>query len=254
MSTTSLVLIAVLICALCVASLWVVQLKRQRAIERARKTIIYSSQINQLQQIAEATARYLDDQLIKFLASRIAYSAQLLSRNKITPDKRCQHIIEQAQSWATEPKILRKQARKGKAESQQKTLILLKSIIQHIRQGVMEHQVNRNDASQLANATKFSKIKLNCHHHQQLADEVLKKGELQQGIHALKKIKTLLNKVSPLPTDLKHQLIECQGLIDRTQLTLNEQSESSSKKRLEEEFDKQEKQDQDWQKKQLYDQ
>jgi hypothetical protein len=253
MSTTSLIFIVILVCALCIISLWAVQLKRQRAIEKARKTIIYTAHINQLQQIAEATAKYLDDQLIQFLASRIDYSAQLLTRHKIIPDKRCQHVIEQAQGWAADPKMLRKQARKGKPESQQKILSLLKSIIQHIRQGVMEHQVSRNQANQLAHATKFSKIKLNCNHYQKMADEALKTGELQQGINTLKKIKALIGKVSPLPTDLQQQLIECQGLIDNTQQTLNEQSENSSSKRLEEAFDKEEEQDQDWQKKQLYD-
>lgn len=254
MSTSTLVIIAVLICVICVTCLWVVQLRRQRAIERARKTIIYNAQINQLQQIAETTAPYLDDSLIKFLANRIIYNGQLLLNNKIIPDKRCHHTIELAQGWLTEPKSLRKQARKGKKESQQKTLTLLKSIIQHIRQGVMEHQVNRSEAKQLAHAAKFSKIKLSCQHNRLLADEALKAGELQQGISLLKKMKVLLNRVSPLPNDLQQQLIECQGLIDTTQQSLNEQNENSSSKRLEEEFDKQEEQDQEWQKKQLYDQ
>lgn len=257
MSTSTLVIIAVLICVICVTCLWVVQLRRQRAIERARKTIIYNAQINQLQQIAETTAPYLDDSLIKFLATRIIYNGQLLTNNKIIPDKRCRHTIELAEGWLTEPKSLRKQARKGKKESQQKNLTLLKSIIQHIRQGVMEHQVSRSEAKQLAHAAKFSKVKLSCQHNQLLAEEALKAGELPQGIALLKKIKILLNRVSPLPSDLQQQLIECQGLIDKTQQSLNEQNElneNSSSKRLEEEFDKQEEQDQDWQKKQLYDQ
>ncbi|MEH6450377.1 MAG: hypothetical protein V7765_17005 [Oleispira sp.] len=254
MSTSTLVIIAVLICVICVICLWAVQLKRQRAIERARKTIIYNAQINQLQQIAETTAPYLDDSLIKFIASRIIYNGQLLINNKIIPDKRCHHTIDLAQGWLTEPKSLRKQARKGKKESQQKILTLLKSIIQHIRQGVMEHQVNRSEAKQLAHAAKFSKIKLSCQYNQLSAEEALKAGELQQGIALLKKIKILLKRVSPLPNDLQQQLIECEGLIDKTQQSLNEQNENSSSKRLEEEFDKQEEQDQDWQKKQLYDQ
>jgi hypothetical protein len=254
MSTSSLVIIAVLICVICVICLWVVQLKRQRAIERARKTIIYNAQINQLQQIAESTAPYLDDTLIKFIASRIIYSGQRLIHNKIIPDKRCQHTIELAQGWTAEPKALRKQARKGKKESQQKILTLLKAIIQHIRQGVLDHQVSRSEAKQLAHAAKFSKVKLNCQQNQLLAEEALKAGELQQGITLLKKIKILLKRVSPLPTDLQQQLIECEGLIDKTQKSLNAQSDNSSSKRLEEEFDKQEEQDQDWQKKQLYDQ
>ncbi|MGK0250211.1 MAG: hypothetical protein ACI910_002980 [Oleispira sp.] len=253
MSATRLIFIVILVCALCIISLWAAQLKRQRAIEKARKTIIYTAQITQLQQIAEATAQYLDDQLIQFLASRIDYIAQLLTLHKITPDKRCQHVIEQAQGWATDPKMLRKQSRKGKTEKQQKILILLKSIIRHIRQGVMEHQVSRNQANQLAHATKISKIKLNCNHYQKVAKEALKTGELQQGINTLKKIKALLAKVSPLPTDLQQQLIECQDLIDNTQQTLNEQSENSSSKRLREVFDKDEEQDQEWQKKKLYD-
>ncbi|MFT4908458.1 MAG: hypothetical protein ACI978_002549 [Oleispira sp.] len=257
MSSTSLILIAIITCTICLASLWVTQLKRQRAIEKARKSIIYNAQINQLQQIAEITARFLDDQLIQFLASRINYSAQQLNHHKITPDKRCQHIIEQAQSWAAEPKNLRKQSRKGKAVTQQVSLNLLKSIIQHIREGVIEHQVSRAQATKLANATKLSKIKLSCHYQQLLAKEALKAGELIEGLNSLKKIKALLNKVSPLPSDLQQQLIECQGLIETTQQTLNEQNEQNEKssgKRLEEEFDKQEEQDNDWQKKQFYDQ
>lgn len=242
-----------LVCTLCIISLWAAQLKRQKAIEKARNNIIYTAQIMQLHQIIEATATYLDDQLIQFLTNRIDYSAQLLTRHKITPDKRCQHIIEQAREWATDPIMLRKQAQNEKPESQQKILSLLKSIIQHIRQSVMEHKISRDQANQLAHATKFSNIKLNCYHHQQMAKEALKTGELQQGIDTLKKIKALLDKVSPLPTDLQQQLSECQDLIDNTRQTLKEQNEKSSSKRLEEEFDKEREQDQEWQKKKLYD-
>ena len=254
MSTSTFIIIAILICAACLAFLWLAQLKRQRAIERARKTIIYNAQINQLQQIAESTAQYLDDSLIQFLANRINYNAQVLVNNKIVPDKRCQHAIELARSWLDNPKTLRKQARKGKAETQQKCLILLKSIIQHIRQSVMEHQTNRVEAKQLAQATKISKIKLSCSHYQQLADEAFSEGELQQGVTQLKKIKALLNKMSSLPNDLQQIKIECQGLIDNTQQTINSSKEETGSKRLEDEFDKLEEQDQEWQKKQLYDQ
>lgn len=254
MSTISLTIIAVLICILCLACLWVVQFKRQRAIERARKSIIYTAQINQLQKIAETTAQYLDDSLIQFLATRIEYSGQLLVQNKITPDKRCQHTIELAKGWAADPKSLRKQAHKGKPESQQKNLTLLKDIIQHIRQSVMEHQTSRSSAKQLAYAAKFSKIKLSCKHYQQHADEAFKAGELPQAVAQLKKIKALLSKISPLPNDLQQKLIDCQGLIESTLQTINEKREETSSKRLEEEFDKQEEQDQGWQKKQLYDQ
>lgn len=253
MSTSSLIIIAVLICVLCLACLWLAQFKRQRAIEKARKTIIYNAQINQLQQIAEATAQYLDDSLIQFLANRIIYSAQLLIRNKITPDKRCQHTVDLAQKWESDPKALRKQARQGKAESQQKCLTLLKSIINHIRQSVMEHQTSRNEAKQLAYAVRLSKIKLTCNYYREIAEEALKTEELQQGVTFLKKIKALLSRVSPLPMDLQQQLIDCQVLIDETQKTLNIDKDITSSKRLEEEFTKQEEQDQDWQKKQQYD-
>lgn len=256
MSISSLILAVVLVCTFCIISLWLVQLKRQKAIEKARKTIIYNAQINQLLQIAETTAQYIDDQLILFLANRIDYSAQLLYRSKIVPDKRSQNTIEQAQNWVLDPKSLRKQARKGKKESQQKSLNLLKSIIQHIRQGVLEQQVSRSEAKLLAHSTRFGRIKLNCFHYQQAAEEALRKGELTQGIDSLKKVTTLLNKASPLPKDLKQQLISCQDLIDKTQLTLNDERENTGSKRLEEEFDKEEELDQkqDWQKKQLYDQ
>jgi hypothetical protein len=253
MSTTQLIFIVMLVCTLCIISLWAAQLKRQKAIEKARNNIIYTAQIMQLHQIIEATATYLDDPLIQFLANRIDYSAKLLTRYKITPDKRCQHIIEQAQEWAIDPKMLRKQAQKEKPESQQKILSLLKSIIQHIRQGVMEHKVSRDQANQLAHATQFSKIKLNCYHHQQMAKEALKTGELKQGIDILKKVKALLERVSPLPADLQQQLIECQDLIDNTQQILKKQNETSSSNYLEEAFDKEEEQDQEWKKKKLYD-
>jgi 23S rRNA A2030 N6-methylase RlmJ len=118
----------------------------------------------------------------------------------------------------------------------------------------MERQVSRNEAKQLAHSAKFSKVKLSCHYYRQAAEEALKTGELQQGITQLKKIKTLLAKASPLPNDLQKQLIDCQGQIDNTQQTINASREATSSKRLEAEFDKEEEQDQDWQKKQLYDQ
>lgn len=254
MSTTQLILVAITVCVICLASLWLAQIKRQRAIERARKTVIYNAQINQLQQIAEATALFLDDQLIQFIAKRIQSSAQILTDNKITPDKRSLNSVELAQQWINEPSQLRKQAQKAKPESQQKRLSLLKSMIQHIRQGVLEKQVTRSEAKQLAIATKLSKIKLSCEYLQQQANEHCQNGDLQQGISQLKKIKSLFDQISPLPNDLKQRLIECDSQINQIQETLNEQNESTSSKRLEEEFDKLEEQEQDWQKKQLYDQ
>ncbi len=254
MSTTQLILVAITVCIICLASLWFVQFKRQRAIERARKTVIYNAQINQLQQIAEATALFLNDQLIQFIAKRIESSAQILRNNKITPDKRSLHSLELAQAWLNEPGQLRKQAQKAKPESQQKRLTLLKSMIQHIRQGVLEKQVTRSEAKQLAIATKLSKIKLSCEYLQQQASEHCQQGDLQQGVTQLKKMKSLLEKISPLPDDLKKKLIECDGQISNIQETIKSQTESTSSKRLEAEFEKLEEQEQDWQKKQLYDQ
>lgn len=251
--STTLILIIVAISLLCLMAAWLAQVKRQRTIEKARKAIIYNTNINQLQQIVEATAHYLDDSLIEFLANRIQHNAQILSQNKILPDKRSLHALELTQSWIAEPKALRKQASKNKTENQQKRLILLKSIIQHIRQGVIEHQINRIEAKQLAFSTKIGKLKLSCNHYQQLAETTLHEGELQQGINILKKLKLMLDRVSPLPNDLQQQLIKCQGLIEKSQQMLKEQSDNASGKRLEEEFDKEEEQEQDWQKKQLYD-
>jgi len=254
MSTTSLILIAIIICLICLGSLWLAQVKRQRAIERARKTVIYNAQINQVQQIAQATAQFLDDQLIQFLANRIIYSATILSKNKITPDKRSAHIIEQAGEWLQNPKVLRKQAQKEKTESHQKRLTLLKTIIQHIRQGVIDHEISRSEAKKLATSAKICKIKLACSHYQQDAEQSLKEGELQQAIGHLKKIKKTLSQISPLNNELKQQLIECDARIDETQQTINNQTDNTSNQRLSDEFDKMTEHEEDWQKKQLYDQ
>ncbi len=254
MSTTTFIIIAITVCLLCLASLWLAQLKRQRAIEKARKTVIYNVQISQLQQIAEATALYLDDKLIQFLANRIIYSAQILTTNNIRPDKRSLNTIEQAHIWLKEPKKLRIQARTTKAESQEKQVSLLKSIIQHIRQGVLDHEISNDEAKNLANATKLSKVKLSCHHHQKLADESLQSEDFFNAMIQLKKIKLLLSRVSPLNNELKALLIECDSQIDQTQTIINDQTENSSSQRLSEEFDKLEEQEQDWQKKQQYDQ
>jgi hypothetical protein len=254
MSTTNLILIAIFICLLCLGSLWLAQVKRQRAIERARKTVIYNAQIIQVQQIAEATAQFLDDKLIQFLANRIIHSGLILNKNNIAPDKRSRHIIEQANEWLQEPKLLRKQSRKGKPESHQKRLTLLKTIIQHIRQAVLDREVSRPEAKKLANSAKLGKIKLACNHYQQDADQSLKEGDLQQAINHLKKIKKTLAQVSPLSHELKQQVIECDTLIDSTQQTINSQNDNTSSQRLEDEFDKMKEQEEDWQKKQLYDQ
>jgi hypothetical protein len=257
MSTTQLILLAIGVCVICLAALWLAQIKRQRAIERARKTVIYNAQINQLQQIAEATAQILDDQLIKFLAQRILDSAQILRDNKITPDKRSLASTELAASWLNDPTPLRQQAQTSKPESQQKRHTLLRSIIQHIRQAVIEQQISRSEAKQLACATKISKIKLSCEYLQQQAKELNQKGELEQALLQLKKIKSQMKKIEPLPAEFKSYLIETDGQIDQVQQLIKQQNaenESSSGKRLAEEFDKLEEQEQDWQKKQLYDQ
>jgi flagellar basal body-associated protein FliL len=48
MSTTLLIFIVMLVCALCIISLWGVQLKRQRAIEKSRQNIFYTAQTKNL--------------------------------------------------------------------------------------------------------------------------------------------------------------------------------------------------------------
>ncbi len=252
MSATNLIMVVILISILCVTVLWLFQIKRQRAIERARKTVIYTSQITQIHQIVESAAQFLDDNLLTFLAKRIDDSANQLAKHKIQLDKRSRNTQEQALLWISEPKKIRKQARSRKPESQQKRLLLLKSIIQHIRQAISKHTIPRKEALSLANSTKISKIKLACYYHQQDADSAIKGQDTQAAIQTLKKIKALLLQVDPRPADLEHTFTNCNELLEQQQ-ELMKQSKPQSTKRLEEEFDKQEEMDQDWQKKQLYD-
>ncbi len=252
MSATNLIMVVILISILCITILWLFQIKRQRAIERARKTVIYTAQITQIHQIVESAAQFLDDNLLCFLAKRIDESANQLAKHKIQLDKRSRNTQEQALLWISEPKKIRKQARSRKPESQQKRLLLLKSIIQHIRQAISKHTIPRKEALSLASSTKVSKIKLACYYHQQDADNAIKKQDTQAAIQTLKKIKALLSQVEPRPADLEHNFISCSELLEQQQ-EIMKQSKPQSTKRLEEEFDKQEEMDQDWQKKQLYD-
>lgn len=252
MSATNLIMAVILVSLLCITALWLMQIKKQRAIERARKTVIYTSQITQIHQVVDSVAQFLDDKLLSFLAKCIDDSANQLAKHKIQLDKRSQNTREQALLWISEPKKIRKQARSRKSESQQKRLLQMKSIIQHIRYAISKHAIPRKEALFLANSTKISKIKLACHYYQQEVDIAIKKQDTQGAIQILKKIKALLMKIEPTPTDLEHTLTSCGELLTKQQ-EIMKQSKPQSTKRLEEEFDKQEEMDQDWQKKQDYD-
>ena len=228
------------------------QVKKQRTIERARKTVIYTAQITQINQVVDSVSQFLDDPLLSFLAKCIDDSANQLIKNKIQLDKRSRNTQEQALLWISEPKKIRKQARSRKPESQQKRLLQMKSIIQHIRQALSRHTIPRKEALSLAKSTKISKIKLACHYYQQETDSAIKSQDTQTAIQTLKKTKTLLMKIDPTPSDLEQTLSRCNELL-KEQQEIMKQSKPQSTKRLEEEFDKQEEMDQDWQKKQDYD-
>ena len=129
----------------------------------------------------------------------------------------------------------------------------MKSIIQLIRQALSRRSLSRKEALSLADSTKISKIKLACHHHQREADEAIKNQNTQTAIQSLNKVKSLLTNIDPLPSSLKSTLEKCSQLLEQQQGILKE-SRPNGTKRLEDEFDKQEEIDQDWQKKQLYDQ
>jgi len=252
MSITSLIIAVIFVSVLCIATLWIFQIKKQRAIERARKTIIFSSQITQINQIVDSLAHFLDDSLLAFLSKSIDESIEQLNKYNIEPDKRSKNIQEQAQLWINEPKKVRKQSRTRKPEKQQKRLLQMKSIIQFIRQALSRRSLSRKEALSLANSTKIGKVKLACYYYQQDADRAIQEQDTQAAIQALKKIKARLVKIDPLPNDLQKTLNKCDTLLKEQQNTIKN-SRPSSTKRLEDEFDKQEEIDQDWQKKQLYD-
>jgi hypothetical protein len=258
MSATNLIMVVIFVSLLCIIVLWLFQIKRQRTIERARKTVIYTSQIVQIHQVVDSVAQFLDDSLLNFLAKCIDDSANQLTKHKIQLDKRCQNTQEQALLWINEPKKIRKQARSRKSEGQKKRLLQMKSIIQHIRQAISRQSIPRKEALSLANSTKISKIKLACHYFQQEADDAIKNLDTQEAIFILKKTKTLLMKIDPIPSDVEHTLISCSELLTQQQ-EIMKQSKPQSTPRLEEELDKQEEidkqeeMDQGWQKKQDYD-
>lgn len=252
MSASNLIMAVIFVCLICIITLWFFQLKKQRRIERARKSVIYTSQITQIHQVVESVAQFLDDKLLIFLAQCVDNSISQLDKHNIDIDKRCKNTQEQALLWISEPKKIRQQARSRKSESQQKRLLKLKSIIQHIRHAISKNKIPRKEALALASSTKISKIKLACHYFQQEADHAIKKQDTQSAIQALKKIKGLLIQLKPVPGDLENTFTRCNELLEQQQGVMK-LSKPQSTKRLEEEFAKQEEMDQDWQKKQDYD-
>jgi hypothetical protein len=252
MSATNLIMAVIFVSLLCIITLWFFQMKKQRAIERARKTVIYTSEIAQIHQVVDSVAQFLDDNLLTFLAKCVDDGAHQLTKHNIQLDKRSKNTQEQALLWIGEPKKIRQQARTRKPESQQKRLLKMKSIIQNIRNALSKKNIPRKEALSLAKSTKISKIKLACHYYQQEADGAIKKQDTQAAIQALKKAKNLLGQIKPTPSDLEHTLTSCSELLEQQQGVMRN-SKPQSTKRLEDEFDKEEEMDQDWQKKQDYD-
>jgi len=252
MSATNLIMTVIFISLICIITLWLFQIKRQRAIERARKTVIYTSQIVQIHQTVDSIAQFLDDKLLHFLARCIDDSVNQLIKHKIQPDKRSLNTQEQALLWISESRKIRQQSRSRKPENQQKRLLKMKSIIQHIRHAISKHTIPRKEALSLVASTKVSKIKLTCYYQQQEVDSAIKNQDTQEAIQILKNIKALLVQIKPTPNELEHTLINCNELLKQQQ-EIMKQSKPQTTKRLEDEFDKEEEMDQDWQKKQDYD-
>lgn len=241
MSITSLIIAVISVSAICISTLWIFQIKKQRAIERARKKIIFTSQISQIHEIVESLAHFLDDNLLAFLAKSISENIEQMDKHNIEPDKRSQNTQEQAKLWMSAPRKIRKQFQNKKPEKKQARLLQMKSITQFIRQAISRRSISRKEALSLVDSTKIGKIKLTCYYHQQDADKAIQNNNTAVAIQALKKI-----------NDLQVTLDKSNTLLKEQQETIKN-TRSSGTKRLENEFDKQEEIDHDWQKKQLYD-
>ena len=255
MSTTSLVILASLVAISALAALWLIQYRQHKAIERARKSVIYTDSMRELHQAVEQAASLIDNKVIEFCAQQLIKLADKLTQLGANKNKVAAHALQSAQQWAENPALVKQKAETVISESNATSMrSAMKVLIRHVREAATRRECSVPAANQLIRALRASNLRLSSQFYMQKAGAAAKLSNHRLALMHYRKLKGILVKQKNLPEELQATLTQLDELIQQQQDQQKQQNDNNADKRLEAEFDKMEEQDQDWEKKkQMYD-
>lgn len=255
MSTTSLIILASLVAICALAALWLIQYRQQKAIERARKSVIYTDSMRELHQAAEQAACLIDTKVIEFCAHQLINLADKLNQLGTAKNKIAAQALQAAHQWIDNPALLKQKNDTVISESNATSIrSAMKTLMRHVREAATRRECSVPAANQLIRALRTANLRLSAQFYLQKGDSAAKLNTPRLALLHYRKLKGILVKQKKLPEELKATLSQLDELIQQQQDLQKQQNDNNADKRLEAEFDKLEEQDQDWEKKkQMYD-
>ena len=255
MPTTSLVILASLVAVSALAALWLIQYRQHKAIERARKSVIYTDAMRELHQAVEQTACLIDNKVVEFCAQQLITLSGKLNQLGVSQNKVATQALQAAQQWNDNPALLKQKGQTEVSESNVTAMrAAMKVLIRHVREAATRRECSVPAANLLIRALRSSNLRLSSQFYIQKGDAAAKLSNHRLALMHYRKLKGILVKQKSLPEELQNTLKQLDDLIQQAQNEQKQQTDNNADKRLEAEFDKMEEQDQDWEKKkQMYD-
>lgn len=245
MSTTAIVIIAVLTAALAVGALWFLRWQEQQRLERARLAVACTDLMGELNMIGESVAPWASPEMMTFLAGEIQRQAQILNELKSPVNHRINQALENAANWSAGQKAAKANmpAQSQQAQNLRNTLLRL---MDYIRDSYKSRHLDGNRAKSLLNEAKFLNIKVAVAVYEGKAAAAATLSNHSQAIHYLRKAIATLKRVNPLPDDMTSLM---NALSERLEEHLSVQRQQNTGTRLESGTEKLAEDDDAWKKK-----
>lgn len=229
MSTTTLVVIAVLTAFLAVAALWFMRWQEQKRLERARLAVAHSDAMGDMLVIGDSLQAWLSPTPMRYLADSIRHHQVQLELLKVAPDQRINRAIEAANQWANHAPAA-KAPLPAQPKQAQDLRNLLQRLIEIIRTDYQQHKIAAEQARPLLAEAKQLNVRLAVAVFESKAAAAATLSNHSQNIHYLRKALAALKSAGPLSEELT--AIE-QQLNERLQQALQIQQQNSAGTRLE---------------------
>lgn len=217
MSTSSLVILAIFTALTAVGALFFLRWREQKRLERARKAVIHSDQMGELNLIGESLQPWVSPAILHFIALDIQQHGNELSLLQAPDNKRCNKALENALIWLNAtPKP------PAKLPTQVKQAQEIRNLIQRlqdiIRSGHQQQRISTDQARQFLHETRLLNVKIAVTVFDAKATAAASINNPSQAVQFLKKAEAALNQLTDPPDDLK-------AMLEAIQQRINEQQE-----------------------------
>ena len=228
MSTTTLVVIAVLTAFAAVSALWLMRWQEQKRLERARLALAHSDAMGDMLIIGDSLQAWLSPLPMRYLADSIRHHQNQLSLLKVAPDQRTNRAIEAANQWSNHAPAA-KTPLPSQPKQAQDLRNLLQRLIEIIRNDYQQHKIAADQARPLLAEAKQLNVRLAVAVFESKAAAAAMMSNHTQNIHYLRKALAALKSAAPLSEELT--AVE-QQLNERLQQSLQEQQQNRTGTRL----------------------